>query len=55
MRVVFIFLPLLMEPGLEVLRCDPLGVLSFLLHGYTLLGLLFHGFHILLLVQVQLD
>ena len=49
------FLLLLMEPGLEVLRCDPLGVLSILFHGYTLLGLLLHGLHVLLLVQVQLD
>ena len=49
------FLLLLMEPGLEVLHCDPLGVLSFLFHGYTLLGLLLHGLHVLLLVQVQLD
>lgn len=55
MSFILNFLLLLMEPGLEMLRCDPLGVLSFLFHGYILLGQLLHGLHVLLLVQVQLD
>ena len=49
----FPFLLLFLKLCLEVLGSYSFCIFSFLLHGYVLFGLFLHGFHVLLLVQIQ--